>query len=111
MGSSSSSSYMSEDAQSLITGLLTRDPNQRLGHGDSGSADIRAHPFFASIDFTALEARQLTPPFVPDIKGDGDLRNIDPAFTQENAVDSYVDSNLKDDTSFQGFTYVDGGAM
>lgn len=38
--------FLSPNALSLLKGLLTRDPEKRLGAGPNGSAAIRAHPFF-----------------------------------------------------------------
>jgi hypothetical protein len=38
--------FLSPAALSLLKGLLTRDPEKRLGSGPDGSAAIRAHPFF-----------------------------------------------------------------
>lgn len=43
---------MHPEARGLITGLLQRDPNKRLGNG--GAEEIKNHPFFAKyIDWTA----------------------------------------------------------
>nr|AHZ63913.1 phototropin [Penium margaritaceum] len=50
---------VSEEAKSLIRGLLERDPEQRLG-GKKGAAEIRAHPFFRSIDWALI--RHQKPP-------------------------------------------------
>jgi novel protein kinase C epsilon type len=49
---------------------MTKSPQKRLGcvkaHG--GEAAIRIHPFFHDkIDWDALEARQVEPPFKPKI--------------------------------------------
>ena len=70
----------------LIRALLTREPKKRLGRqglrvcanwpcfvltvwcvrsGGHGAADVRAHPFFESIDWAALMTKTLPPPFVP----------------------------------------------
>lgn len=38
--------FLSPAALSLLKGLLTRDPEKRLGAGAGGSAAVRAHPFF-----------------------------------------------------------------
>lgn len=54
---------MSRVAQSIIAQLLQRDPARRLGF--SGAAALKAHPFFAAVDWDALLARRLAPPFNP----------------------------------------------
>ena len=109
---------LSDDAKSILTLLLKRDPNERLG--SKGGQQVMDHPWFSSIDFEALVAKQLKPPFVPKVKNEHDLRNIDTAFTSEAAVDSVVpDSalataearNKEGDTSFAGFTYAEGSAL
>ncbi len=43
----------SDDAWSLIKGLLVRDPSQRMG-GRNGAIDIISHPFFSDIDWIKL---------------------------------------------------------
>jgi serum/glucocorticoid-regulated kinase 2 len=54
------------DARSLLTGLLTRDPSQRLGV--NGAEDIKRHPFFLKhIDFKKLLAKEIKPPFKPSV--------------------------------------------
>jgi serine/threonine protein kinase len=42
------------DAESLLRGLLTRDPKQRLG--SSGVQQIQQHPFFAGVAWSRLVA-------------------------------------------------------
>lgn len=48
---------------------MTKNPNKRLGcvavHG--AEAAIRTHSFFKDMDWDALEARRLKPPFKPKI--------------------------------------------
>lgn len=41
----------------VCAGLLTRDPLLRLG--SKGAAEVKAHPFFASIDWGMLETGQV----------------------------------------------------
>lgn len=53
---------LSADARLLLTALLTRDPNARLGV--KGAEDIKKHPFFLKhIDFKKLMAKKIQPPF------------------------------------------------
>lgn len=54
------------DARHLLTGLLTRDPNLRLGV--NGAEEIKRHPFFSKhIDFNMLAAKKIQPPFKPSV--------------------------------------------
>lgn len=53
-------------ARSILTGLLTRDPTQRLGV--NGAEEIKRHPFFRdNIDFKKLYQKKLQPPFKPSV--------------------------------------------
>ena len=52
---------MSPSAQGMLEGMLTSNPSQRLGAGPNGSDNVRGHPFFNSIDWEALDARQIPP--------------------------------------------------
>ena len=49
-------------SQDCVRALLIRDPSRRLG-AVSGAEEIKAHPFFADVDFTLI--RWQTAPFVP----------------------------------------------
>ncbi|KAI8897009.1 kinase-like domain-containing protein [Globomyces pollinis-pini] len=53
----------------LITKFLDRDVKKRLGVKESGGLNtIKAHPFFASLDWPTVENKKAIPPFVPDAK-------------------------------------------
>ena len=41
--------YISEDAKDLITKLMTKDPQQRLGSADDVD-EVLSHKFFESLD-------------------------------------------------------------
>ncbi|GAA5957792.1 hypothetical protein JCM3765_003767 [Sporobolomyces pararoseus] len=98
----------SPDARSLLTGLLTRDPQQRLGV--TGAESIKTHPFFAKhIDFNKLMQKKIQPPFKPSVESAADTSNFDTEFTSEAPLDSVVpDSHLSEtvQAQFQGFSYV-----
>lgn len=66
---------ISPDARSLLTGLLTRDPQQRLGV--TGAESIKSHPFFAKhIDFKKLMQKKIQPPFKPNVESAADTSNV-----------------------------------
>ena len=73
--------------KSLVRGLLNRDPAARLGSAGSKSTDLMRHPVFAHINWVALEARELKPPFDPGVAGALDTRNFDPEVTAERVPD------------------------
>ncbi|NXC21543.1 GRK5 kinase, partial [Corythaeola cristata] len=60
------SDKFSEDARAICEMLLAKDPQQRLGCGADGAAEVKRHPFFRTINFKRLEAGVMTPSFVPD---------------------------------------------
>ncbi|ORX49798.1 kinase-like protein [Hesseltinella vesiculosa] len=97
---------ITEDAKSLLRGLLTRDPVQRLGY--NGSTEIKSHPFFASIDWKLLMQKKLQPPFKPSVENAFDTSNFDEEFTSEAPLESVVDESQISRTmqeQFVGFTY------
>ncbi|KAJ2058343.1 hypothetical protein GGI17_005119 [Coemansia sp. S146] len=57
---------VSYDCISAMRGFLHKDPAQRLGCGPSGLDSVKAHPFFAAINWDALELKLADPPFVPN---------------------------------------------
>ncbi|KAG7322298.1 hypothetical protein KOW79_013644 [Hemibagrus wyckioides] len=63
---------ISEEARSLITGLLC-DRNERLGA--NGSADFRSHPFFNGLEWSVLH--QLPAPYRPEVSNATDTSNFD----------------------------------
>ncbi|KAI3466857.1 hypothetical protein Pfo_023520 [Paulownia fortunei] len=52
-------------ARDLISGLLNKDPNRRLG-SKRGAADVKTHPFFKGLNFALI--RSMTPPSVAGIQ-------------------------------------------
>ena len=52
-------------AKDLLTRLLDRNPERRLGA--NGSAEIKAHHFFANIDWRKLLQRKYEPSFKPNV--------------------------------------------
>ncbi|KAJ8709862.1 hypothetical protein PYW08_009866 [Mythimna loreyi] len=62
------SSKFSECARALCSALLAKSPSSRLGcgHGRRGAAQVKAHRFFANLNWARLEAGMVDAPFVPD---------------------------------------------
>ena len=127
--------HVSRRAQSLIRGLLTRDPSKRLGNAvswlGSGSspqgensrkavgvsddpcvAGLQSHPFFKSIDWHLLRLRKLSPPFAPKSRqiNEVDTANFASEFTRlplysHAGASKSDDTVLSDSPTFRGFTY------
>lgn len=77
---------MPPEAASLIYGLLTFNPSERLG--SRGAHELRDHPFFAGISWDALMRREVVPPWHPVVQDELDVGNFDAEFTSEPVVDS-----------------------
>ena len=82
---------VSPSARSILTGLLTRDPAQRLGV--SGAEEIKRHPFFEKIDWRRLAQKKIQPPFKPSVRSPVDVSNFDTVFTTEQPLDSVVEGS------------------
>ena len=96
---------MDREARSLLIGLLDRNPETRLGV--HGAAEIKAHPFFAQIDWQRLMAKKYAAPFKPAVENAADTSNFDQEFTSEVPADSVVDDYLSESVQrqFGGWTY------
>ncbi|GIX60730.1 protein kinase domain containing protein [Babesia caballi] len=69
--------FYDADAKELTKKLLTFDPSKRIGNLHKGADDIRASPWFASLNFDKLLKKQLTPPFVPELRSKDDTSRFD----------------------------------
>ncbi|TWW79236.1 serine/threonine-protein kinase Sgk2b isoform X1 [Takifugu flavidus] len=97
----------SQDARSLLRGLLERHVSKRLG-GSRDLAELREHSFFEHIHWDDLLARKLRPPFVPNVTGPWDVSYIDPEFTLQPVPDSVSERCPAGATveAFQGFSFM-----
>lgn len=104
----SADGYLSQPAKALIRALLEKDPIKRLGGGADGSAAVKNHPFFRSINWAALEQRQVPSPYCPKTSGIDCVQNFDKLWTDRTPEDSPVGSpsSIPMGNSFRGFTYV-----
>ena len=104
---------ISSEAKDLIKQLLVPNPKKRLGYGIDGAKKIKEHQFFEDIDWDDAWNRKLTPPFIPELNGETDLRYFDKIFTNEKIEGSKVSeapSSLVPSNEFRGFTYVTDSA-
>ena len=52
-------------ARSIVCALLRKEESHRLGLLAGGVQEIKAHPFYAELNWAALAALELPPPFRP----------------------------------------------
>lgn len=96
--------YLSKDSIAILNALFTHDPDKRLG--SDGVDKIKKHPFFKNIDWDAIFAKKIKPPFIPRISSDSDTKYIDSEFTNLTPVDSYNPQDyLEGNTDYNGFSY------
>uniref|UniRef100_A0A6Q2Y5Q5 Protein kinase C n=1 Tax=Esox lucius TaxID=8010 RepID=A0A6Q2Y5Q5_ESOLU len=97
--------WLAKDAQDILIKLFVREPERRLGM----KGNIRQHAFFNDTDWTALENREVEPPFRPTVKSPGDVSNFDKEFINEKPRLSCADRTLinsVDQTMFNNFSFV-----
>ncbi|XP_059544905.1 serine/threonine-protein kinase N2 isoform X3 [Myotis daubentonii] len=78
--------FLSTEAISIMRRLLRRNPERRLGAGEKDAEDVKKHPFFRLIEWSALMDKKVKPPFVPTIRGREDVSNFDDEFTSEAPI-------------------------
>jgi len=47
------------EGKHLILSLLEHDPDHRLGNLEGGARDVRVHPWFKDVDFSAVPPRMV----------------------------------------------------
>lgn len=117
---------LSNEGRNFVKGLLNRNPKHRLG-AINDAEDLKAHPFFAEMDWDALANKTIVPPFKPSLKHMLDTSNFDPEFTTALETSSSLNARaaaltsgaMPDSTplspgmqaNFKGFTFVDESTM
>lgn len=103
---------ISANARDLLTGLLMKQPKDRLGGGLTDAKEIMVHPFFSSINWTELYQKRIPPPFKPLVTSDTDTRYFDSEFTGESVELTPPDNNgplgaIQEEPHFSQFSYQD----
>mmetsp|Transcript_27944 Transcript_27944/g.67329 ORF Transcript_27944/g.67329 Transcript_27944/m.67329 type:complete len:704 (-) Transcript_27944:302-2413(-) len=103
--------YLSNRAQHILRGLLTKDPLKRLGSGPNDAADVQGQDFFVDLSWEKLLQGQVAPPWDPQINGSLDTSQFDHEFTNMplNSPGAFqqgygVRANPADNV-FEGFTF------
>lgn len=83
----------------------------RLCSGATGANELKRTPFFSTLDFARVASKAYRPEFIPPAsRSDTDVRNFDAEFTNEQAADSFVTSQMSgtmmEKSNFEGFTFV-----
>jgi serine/threonine protein kinase len=107
--------FLGPDAKDLLTRLLRKEPNKRLGANmPKDMATIKKHRFFKKIDWVALAKREVEPPIHPLITDPELAENfsneftdlaLSPVFTNKDPW-SAVGNSAASDNPFGGFSYV-----
>jgi RAC serine/threonine-protein kinase len=97
---------MSNEAAELLRGLLERDVEKRL----QDPREIKSQKFFKSIDWDQLVQCKITPPFVPNVRGEDDTGNFEATFTS-TAVKLHDEEDPgpplpSQSTAFENFTFI-----
>uniref|UniRef100_A0A672KY34 protein kinase C n=1 Tax=Sinocyclocheilus grahami TaxID=75366 RepID=A0A672KY34_SINGR len=78
--------FLSPESVSIIQKLLQKNPEKRLGAGEQDASEVKRHRFFQGLDWEALLAKRVKPPFLPSIKAPADVSNFDEEFTRLKPV-------------------------
>jgi serum/glucocorticoid-regulated kinase 2 len=98
--------YISPLCKDLLCKLFAKEPGKRLGGGERDFEEVIEHTWFAKIDFNALLAKKIVPPFQPKIGSQYDTKYVDPEFLAQNV--NSIDINTATEAGsgkFTGFSY------
>ncbi len=84
------------------------EPDKRLGGGPEGGKELMKHPWFDGVDWDAIMAKKIKPPFKPKLASEIDVRHIDSTFTEKlptETPESLASGSLMGGGQWEGFTY------
>jgi serine/threonine-protein kinase Psk1 len=109
--------FLGPDAKDLLTRLLRKDPNKRLGSNmPKDLAIIKGHRFFKKIDWKKLSNRELEPPIIPVVTDPELAENFSTDFTglqlspmvSRKSLGDYLDEGageVMEEDPFGGFSF------
>ncbi|KAK3393631.1 kinase-like domain-containing protein [Podospora didyma] len=113
--------FLSADAKDLLTRLLRKEPQKRLGYNmPKDLATLKKHRFFRKIDWKKLAAREVEPPIQPMITDPELAENFASEFTDLSLSpvitrfdDPWSSLSAKDgkDDMFGGFSFVASSSL
>ncbi|XP_055516211.1 serine/threonine-protein kinase N2-like [Leucoraja erinacea] len=98
--------FLSTEAISIIRKLLRKNPKHRLGTSDQDAEEVKKEMYFVEVDWVALFARRLKPPFVPKLNGQNDVQNFGKEFITQRPILSFSDLRIltsQEQAMFEGF--------
>jgi len=86
--------------------LLDKDPTTRLGSGPSDAEEIKAHPWFASLNWDSIFKKTVDPPYCPQLDKEADTKHFPPEFTNMQLSPTDKDNLLATSANaFPGFSF------
>ncbi|XP_076848222.1 protein kinase C delta type-like isoform X1 [Brachyhypopomus gauderio] len=93
-------------AKNMLKRLFEQDPSHRLGV----EGNIRLQSFFKTVNWSALERREIEPPYKPKVTSPNDCSNFDQEMLDQKPLLSQCDKGLvdsMDQSAFAGFSFID----
>ncbi|KAI8084509.1 kinase-like domain-containing protein [Halteromyces radiatus] len=93
----------------FLSGLLERDPYDRLGW--DSSEQIKKHGYFGNLDWDDVAQRKLIPPYIPTIESETDLTHFDESFVamtpriSEIQQQQQQEQDMEDEDPFRYFAF------
>jgi serine/threonine protein kinase len=82
--------HVSAQARDLIGKLLAKEPSRRLGDGERDYLEIKAHEFFAGIDWEALLRKEIEPEWKPTLREELEIADEEPDVRDWNHLQGHV---------------------
>ena len=98
--------FVSDNAKSLLKGLLQKDPKKRLGGGHRDAEEIKEHKFFEDVDWDKIYEKKIKPPKALKVNNNMFLFNKPKYFADENNLEEIFGDN-----SLQGWTFINKDEM